>query len=322
MVNRLLDKGHVVTGYNRTRSKSEELAKDGAHIADSVADACLDAEAVITMVADDAAAEQVVFGESGIAGALPQGATHISSSTVSTALSRRLAAEHQARGQSYLSVPVFGRPEAAEGKKLVVMMAGPPELVERHRQIADDMGRQTFVVGTEPWQANAAKLCGNFMFLSVIESFGESFAALRKAGIPPQTFLDIVNVMFASPVYANYGRIIANEEYEPAGFDLKLGLKDARLILANAEECGAPMPLPASFAIISSRRWRMVKKSSTGPALLASRSAMRDSSSEPIQTEPRPLGSGHRTICPKCDERPRLYRSTVAAPGSFLGCVP
>jgi len=241
MARNLLRAGHQVTVYNRSRSKAEALAKDGAHVADSVAEACLDSEAVITMVADDAAAEQVVFGDNGIAGALPQGATHLSSSTISTALSRRLEAEHKARGQGYLSIPVFGRPEAAEGKKLVVMVAGPPHLVERFQPLCDHLGRQTFVLGPEPWQANAVKLCGNFMFLSVIESFGESFAALRKAGISPQVFLEIMNVMFASPVYANYGRIIANEEYEPAGFDLKLGLKDARLILANAEECGAPM---------------------------------------------------------------------------------
>jgi 3-hydroxyisobutyrate dehydrogenase-like beta-hydroxyacid dehydrogenase len=242
MARNLLRAGHQVTVYNRSRAKADALVSEGAHVADSVAGACLDAEAVVTMVADDNALEQIVFGENGIAGALPKGAAHISSSTISTALSRRLAAEHKARGQGYLSVPVFGRPEAAEGKKLVVMAAGSPDLVERFRPLFDAMGRQTFIVGPEPWQANAVKLCGNFMFLSVIEALGESIAALRKSGIAPHTFMEIMNVMFASPIYANYGRIIVEEQYEPAGFELKLGLKDARLILANAEECGAPMP--------------------------------------------------------------------------------
>jgi 3-hydroxyisobutyrate dehydrogenase-like beta-hydroxyacid dehydrogenase len=118
--------------------------------------------------------------------------------------------------------------------------------VERCRPLLDAIGRQTFVLGdghgSEPWTANAAKLCGNFMIASVLESFGEAFATLRKAGVQPPVFLEIINAMFGSPVYANYGRIIADSKFEPAGFALKLGLKDMRLALALADECGAPMP--------------------------------------------------------------------------------
>ena len=242
MAGNLLRAGHELTVYNRSRAKSETLAKDGARVADSPAEACHGAEAVLTMLADDLAVEQVVFGESGIAGALAKGAAHISCSTISAALSRRLTSEHAARGHGYLSAPVFGRPEAAEGKKLLVVMAGPNDLVERFRPLGDAMGRQTYHVGSAPWQANAVKLCGNFMILSMVESLGESFATMRKAGIAPQMFLEIMNALFASPVYANYGKIMANEEFEPAAFELKLGLKDARLVLAIAEECGSPMP--------------------------------------------------------------------------------
>jgi 3-hydroxyisobutyrate dehydrogenase-like beta-hydroxyacid dehydrogenase len=121
--------------------------------------------------------------------------------------------------------------------------AGPAELVERCGPIFDAIGRQTFVAGSEPWQANAAKLCGNFMIASMIETFGEAFAVLRKAGVAPHTFLEIINAMFASPVYAGYGRIIADEKFEPAGFALRLGFKDVRLALDTAQECAAPMPL-------------------------------------------------------------------------------
>ena len=132
------------------------------------------------MLADDSAVESVVFGKDGIASGLASGATHISHSTISTAFARRLASEHAAKGQGYLSAPVFGRPEAAESKKLIVVPAGESHSVERFRPVFDAIGRATFVVGSDPWQANAVKLCGNFMIASMMESFGETFAVLRK----------------------------------------------------------------------------------------------------------------------------------------------
>jgi 3-hydroxyisobutyrate dehydrogenase-like beta-hydroxyacid dehydrogenase len=195
------------------------------------------------MLADDRAVEQIVFGEDAIASALPAGAIHISCSTISTALARRLAAEHGRRGQGYLSAAVFGRPEAAEGKNLLVVAAGAPEYVERCQPLFDSIGRQTFVVGSDPAQANAAKLCGNFMIAAMLEAFGEAFATLRKAGVQPHAFLEIMSALFGSPVYANYGRLAADEKFSPAGFTVRLGLKDVRLVLETAEELAAPMPL-------------------------------------------------------------------------------
>ncbi len=243
MARNLLRAGYDLAVYNRTREKAEALAGDGARVASSPADACRDAEVVLTMVADDHAVEEVVFGNNGIASAMKDGCIHVSHSTISTALARRLTAEHGQRKQGYLSVPVFGRPEQSGSKNLLVVAAGPIELVERCRPLFDAIGRQTFVVGTEPWQANVAKVCGNFIIISVIEALGEAYATLRKAGVAPLSFLEIMNALFGSQVMANYGRIIAQEQFEPAGFALKLGLKDVRLALAAAEECAAPMPL-------------------------------------------------------------------------------
>ena len=243
MAHNLLRAGNEVTVYNRTREKAEALSKDGAHVAASLADACRNVDAVFTMLADDPALEQVVFGEQGVASALGKNAVHISSSTISTALSRRLAAEHATRGQGYLSAPVFGRPEAAEGKKLLVVVAGEQKLAERYAPLFDAIGRQTFVIGAEPWQANAAKLCGNFMIASMLEAFAEAFATLRKADVAPHAFLEIMSTLFGSPVYSNYGRLLADGKFEPVGFALRLGLKDVRLVLQTAEECSAPMPL-------------------------------------------------------------------------------
>ncbi len=243
MARNLLLAGHQVAAYNRSREKAEALAGEGARVADSPADACRESQAVITMLADDSAVEHVVFGENGVASALAAGAVHISSSTIGTALARRLTTEHALRGQGYLSAPVFGRPDAAQSRQLIVVAAGPSETVELCRPLFNAIGRQTSVAGSEPWQANAVKLCGNFMLASMIEAFGEAFGLLRKAGVDPLVFEEVVNGLFASPVYRNYGRMIAEERFSPAGFALKLGLKDMRLALETAGECAAPMPL-------------------------------------------------------------------------------
>jgi 3-hydroxyisobutyrate dehydrogenase-like beta-hydroxyacid dehydrogenase len=243
MARNLIAGGHSLSVYNRTREKSEALAKEGARVAASAAEACKDAEAVFTMLADDHAVEGVVFGDKGILASLPKGSIHISSSTISTALARRMTEEHNNRGQGYLSAPVFGRPEAAESKKLIVVPGGPEDLIHLAQPLFDAIGRATFVAGALPWQANAVKVCGNFMIATVLETFGEAFATLGKANVAPHIFLEIMSTLFGSPVYANYGGIIANEKYEPAGFALKLGLKDMRLVLQTAEECAAPMPI-------------------------------------------------------------------------------
>lgn len=231
MARNLMAAGHSLTLYNRSREKAEAL---GAPVAATPAEACRDCDAVLTMLSDDDA-EEAMMRE-----AMPFDAVHIACSTISTACARRLTHLHKGR---YLSAPVFGRPEAAEQKKLLVVPAGPAELVDRFRPVFDAIGRGTFVAGAEPWQANAVKLCGNFMIASMIESFGEAYGTLRRASVDPKLFLEVMSALFGSPVYANYGRIIAEEAFEPAGFALRLGLKDMRLALETAFECASPMPI-------------------------------------------------------------------------------
>src|SRR5579883_352592 len=243
MARNLLRAGNRMAVYNRTHEKAEALAADGARVCPSAGQAALGCEAVFTMLADDAAVEEVVFGKDGILSTLARGSIHIASTTMSTALARRLAAEHARRGQQFVSAPVFGRPDAAEAKKLLVIAAGPDDVVARCRPLFDAIGRQTFVAGNEPWQANTLKLCGNFMIASLIEAFGEANATLRKAGVSPQLFLEVMNALMGSPIYANYGKMIADENFSSAGFALTLGLKDVRLALAAADELAAPMPL-------------------------------------------------------------------------------
>src|ERR1035438_6364808 len=126
----LLRAGHRVTAYNRTRSRVDALAAEGVSVAATPADACR-GDAVLSMLADDAAVESVVFGSSGILSALPKGGLHVSLSTISVALSDRLASAHAGAAQQFVSAPVFGRPDAAETAKLAIVAAGPSASVER-----------------------------------------------------------------------------------------------------------------------------------------------------------------------------------------------
>jgi 3-hydroxyisobutyrate dehydrogenase-like beta-hydroxyacid dehydrogenase len=243
MAANLISAGHTVTVYNRTSANAEALAREGARPAHSVAEAC-GGQVVITMLADDAAVEAVGFSEQGVLASLAPGATHISSSTISVDLSRRLTAAHSAAEQHFVAAPVFGRPEAAAAAKLFVVAAGAPQQLEALAPVFDAIGQRTFVVCEQQHTANLVKLTGNFLIASVIESLGEAIALVGKAGVDRQQYVDILtSTLFNAPVYQTYGGLIARREFEPAGFAAALGLKDVRLALAAAEALAVPLPI-------------------------------------------------------------------------------
>jgi 3-hydroxyisobutyrate dehydrogenase-like beta-hydroxyacid dehydrogenase len=141
----LIKAGHTLSVYNRTRSRAKAFASLGASVAETPAEAASDAEALITMLADDAAVEGVIFSPGNAIEALPAGAVHISMSTISVGLSRRLTESHREKQQHYLAAPVFGRPDAAAAAKLFVVTAGPGEQVERCRPLFDAISQKTFM---------------------------------------------------------------------------------------------------------------------------------------------------------------------------------
>ena len=242
MARNLLKAGHGITVYNRTRRRAEGLRAEGATVAGSAIDAC-NSDVLITMLADDRAVRAVVL-DGQLIPRLAAGAVHISMGTISVALAQELTTAHAGAGSQFISAPVFGRPEAAEAAKLVVVAAGPAGSIEKCQPLFDAMGQHTFVVGDEPPKANAVKLAGNFLILSVIESLGEAYALLRKSGVEPEQFLEIMtSTLFSAPVYKTYGKLIASEQFLPAGFKLPLGLKDVSLVLAAASDARAPMPV-------------------------------------------------------------------------------
>ena len=239
----LLRAGHRLKVYNRTQARAEPLVQNGALVASSIAEAC-EESIVMTMLADDAAVEAVTFGKAGIAASLKPGAVHVSLSTISVALSERLAAEHARLGQEYVAAPVFGRPDAAEAARLAVVAAGKPEALQRCKPLLEAMGPKLLVASERPAIANVIKLIGNFLLGSVIESLSEAFALGRKSGVDEeQLFEFLTTALFPTPVYRNYGEAILRRRFDPAGFAASLGLKDIRLVLAASDAQSVPMPI-------------------------------------------------------------------------------
>ena len=242
MARNLLRAGHAVTVHNRTASKAEAFRALGARVAGTAADAVRDVEAAITIVADDRALDEIV--SSGVVDALRSGAVHVSMSTISVALSRRLAESHSANGQHYVAAPVFGRPDAAAARKLFVVAAGDPAQIERCRPLFDAVGQKTFVAGDRPEMANVVKLAGNVMITAAVETLAEALAFTEKSGIDPHRFIDVMtDSLFGAPIYRTYSAMLLERRFQPAGFKLPLAIKDNRLLLAAAEQAAAPMPL-------------------------------------------------------------------------------
>jgi 3-hydroxyisobutyrate dehydrogenase-like beta-hydroxyacid dehydrogenase len=243
MATRLLEAGFDVTVYNRSPGKADGLAARGATVAATVAQACA-GDVVFTMLANDDAVAAVVTGEAGVLATLRPGATHVSASTISVALSKRLTAAHAAAGQQFITSTVLGRPEAASAGKLFVLAAGPAEAVEPLMPVLDALGQRTFRVSDVASVGNVVKLSANFLLANVIESVGEAVALVSKAGVDRADYIDIItSTLFSAPAYQTYGGLIAREEFEPAGFAARLGLKDIRFVLAAAEELEVPLPI-------------------------------------------------------------------------------
>ncbi len=238
--------GRRVVAYVRRPEQMDKLVALGLKPTTIIVD-LFDCEVVITMLPDDDAARDVVFGRAdlgieGLATGLMPHAIHLSMSTISTATASKLAAEHARRGQGYVAAPVFGNPDAAKTRQLFVIAAGIPADVKRCRPLLGNLGQRTFTVGTDPAHANLIKLLGNMMTATALEMLGEIVALLRKRGLDPRVFIEILtNTMFGGRVHRLYGDRIVAQEYQP-GFALPLALKDVRLALAEAELQAVPLP--------------------------------------------------------------------------------
>ena len=238
----LLRAGFPVTAWNRSREPLDRLAAEGAVAAANPQDT-LQGDVLISMLANDAVVRDI-----GLDGPLLDRAAkdliHVNMATISVDLARAAAAAHAQQGFGYVSAPVFGRPDAAQAARLIIAAAGNPATLEKLSSVFAAIGRQTVVVGEAPEQASLFKIAGNFMIASALETMGEAFALLRKGGVSPAQFHEVMaNSLFAGPVFQNYGKMIVEERYEPAGFAMALGLKDVNLTRQAAVNLEMIMPL-------------------------------------------------------------------------------
>jgi len=252
----LLTTEHQVTVWNRTPKKARDLAADGAIAADTASEAAAEAEIVFSMLNDDAAVESIVFGEDGSDGilkTLEPGAIHVSLSTISVALSKRLADAHAKSGREFVAAPVFGRPNVAAEGKLWIVAAGKESSVAKARPLLERMSRGLTVVSDEPWRAHALKIGGNFLITAMIESLSEAMVFAEAEGIDLGLFLETVNnALFRSPFYEAYGKVMLNPPEHP-GATIALGTKDMGLFRQAAEGVGMRTPLADHFAADLSR---------------------------------------------------------------------
>jgi 3-hydroxyisobutyrate dehydrogenase-like beta-hydroxyacid dehydrogenase len=244
MAANLLKAGHKVTVWNRSSGPVEALTALGA-IAAASPEAALQGEAALTMLADDPAIRDVLL-ETGALDGAQAGLVHVVCATISVALAQELEQRHAVRSLGYVAAPVLGRPDVAEQGQLNVLVAGEAAAIAKVQPLLDVIGKRTWHVGAAPHQANVAKLQVNFMIAAAIETMAEAFTVAEKSGVNPEFMYELVTeTLFSAPAYKTYGRFIVDQQFEPAKFKLKLGLKDMRLALAAGEAVDAPSPLAA-----------------------------------------------------------------------------
>jgi 3-hydroxyisobutyrate dehydrogenase-like beta-hydroxyacid dehydrogenase len=243
MAENLLRNGYELVVYNRTESKCQELATKGAIIADTPAEAANQTEIVFTILSDDTAVENIVYGDEGILAGLQPNGIHVSISTISVHLAKKLTSDHENANQYFVSSTVLGRPDGARAAALRFIVAGAKEARERVIPILQVLGQDVFTVGNQGYLSNVAKLGNNFLLVSMLESLSEILVMVEKHGVEPKQFLEIINSLFGSPVYKNYGNIMVNEQFDTKGFKLKLGLKDVNLMIDAANEVSTELPI-------------------------------------------------------------------------------
>ena len=240
----ILKAGHDLKVWNRSPEKAEPLVRSGAVLSHTPREAADGREIVVTMLADDAALDEVISGDDGLIAGMHANALHVSMSTIAVATADAVSARHASHRQRFISACVFGRPDAAAEGKLFVVSAGAAAEIEQARSILEAIGQPVFVVGERPSAANLVKLCGNFTILAAIETMGEAMALAEKGGVGKAKLLEVLTgTLFDAPVYRTYGPILVNESFRPAGFAAPLGFKDMRLAGEAAEKSVTPMPL-------------------------------------------------------------------------------
>jgi 3-hydroxyisobutyrate dehydrogenase/2-hydroxy-3-oxopropionate reductase len=241
----LVQAGFNVTVYNRTRSKADPLERAGARVAASPAEAARDAEVIVSIVSDTAAMEEVVCGEGGVLETIRSGAVLIDSSTISPTMSRKLACHLAGKGASMLDAPVTGSKHGAEKGELTFMIGGERETLERALPVLKVLGKKHIYCGQQGLGL-AAKLAMNAILATMVEIFSEGFVMAAKAGVPPQTLLEIMQSSLARSGIVDFkAPFVFKGDFTPY-FPLKLMHKDLELAMEAAYAQNLPMPATAA----------------------------------------------------------------------------
>lgn len=244
MVKRLLDAGHNVTGYNRTKSKAQWLLDAGMKWSETPRAAAEAADVTFTMVTNTKALQAVTEGPDGIVSGLGSGKIFIDMSTVSPAASRELAGKIASRGAQMLDAPVSGSVSTLEEGKLSIMVGGPKEAFERARPILEAIGPKVTHVGKNGL-AVSMKIATNLNLAVQMLAFSEGVLLAEKSGIARETAVEVLlNSVIASPMVKYRGSFVLKQPDE-AWFDVNMMQKDLLLALELGRELDIPLPTTA-----------------------------------------------------------------------------
>jgi 3-hydroxyisobutyrate dehydrogenase-like beta-hydroxyacid dehydrogenase len=243
MASRVLSAGHQLSVFDAVASQMAPLATAGARAASSVADVCAGCDIVITMLVEDATVIEVALGKFGICDSLSSASIHLVMGTHGVASVRALEARHAAAGQHLVAAPVLGRPDLAAAGQLGIVAAGAEAAIDRVQPLLSVIGRRIFLAGSKPESATAIKLANNAVLGCAMVAMAEGFALVRKYGVVPQVFQDVMTEgLFSAPAYKVYGQKMVDESFDQVGSPIHVGLKDANLIAAAADLARVPMP--------------------------------------------------------------------------------
>jgi len=229
--------------FDAIASQVSRLASEGARAATSIADVCKGREVLVTMLVEDAAVLDVALVKGGLCDSLAPGSIHLVMGTHGVATIRTLEARHAAAGQQLVAAPVLGRPDLAAAGQLGIVAAGDEAALRQCEPLLSVMGRRTFAAGPKPESATAIKLANNAVLGCAMVAMAEGFALVRKYGVVPQVFQDVMTEgLFSAPAYKVYGQKMVDESFDQVGSPIHVGLKDANLIAAAADLARVPMP--------------------------------------------------------------------------------
>jgi 3-hydroxyisobutyrate dehydrogenase-like beta-hydroxyacid dehydrogenase len=241
----ILHKQEHLFVYNRTAARAQPFVERGATVCASIKELAEKCDVIFSIVSDDAALNNITKGNGGVAQNLKTGGIHISMSTILPETASELAETHKQHGSYYIASPVMGRPEAARAGKLNFLASGDKIAIELIKPLLQDAGGAgIWEFGNNPAAANVAKLCSNFLIISAVESMAEGINLAKKSGLDAAAWINMITkTLFAAPVYIGYSDLLLKEKFQPAGFALRLGLKDINLVMQQSGEAGAEMPV-------------------------------------------------------------------------------